>query len=233
MNIEYFHDYAAMNARGVSLVIEEVNRRPNLMLCAATGSSPLGLYRELSDNFNSQPNLFKEIRIIKLDEWVGFGKNAEETCEHYLINNLLKPLNISEDRYISFDPDTQNPEEDCIRMQGLLKENGPIDLCVLGLGRNGHLGFNEPGEYIQPNCHVAKLASASQQHAMVAKGNITPTHGVTLGMADILSSRRILVLVSGEGKEEAKDNLMSGKITTECPASFLWLHNNVDCLIMD
>ena len=114
----------------------------------------------------------------------------------------------------------------------MVKEQGPIDLCILGLGKNGHLGFNEPADELQPHCHIADLAVQSQQHSMILDSSIKPTQGITLGMQEILSSKRILLLVSGSGKEEAKKKLLSGDITSQCPASLLWKRDNVDCLVV-
>ena len=114
-----------------------------------------------------------------------------------------------------------------------LENQGPIDICILGLGRNGHLGFNEPAAVLHPHCHIMDLALQTQQHIMVANVLSKPTKGLTLGMRDILSSKKIVLLVSGKGKEEAMQKLRSAEITSQCPASFLWLHNNVDCLLID
>lgn len=232
MNIEYYHDYAAISTTGASIVIKAIRSKPELLLCAATGHSPLGLYQELAYKCKIERNLCRQMRVIKLDEWLGLGANAESTCEQYLMSNLINPLGILEDRYISFEAETQNPTEECAQIKLQLQKHGPIDLCVLGLGKNGHLGFNEPAFYLQPHSHLATLSHTSQQHNMVAGSGDTPQYGMTLGMNDILNSRKIVLLVTGEGKEKAKQSLLSGKITTECPASFLWLHSDVDCLIV-
>lgn len=204
-----------------------------MLLCAATGHSPSGLYQELVHRSEHEKKLYRQMRVIKLDEWIGLGHSGEGTCEHYLRSNLINPLAITENRYLAFDTENPDPPEECTRMQLLLQNNGPIDLCILGLGKNGHLGFNEPGSYLQPHCHVAQLSHTSQQHGMVARIADTPQYGMTLGMADILASRKIVLLVTGEGKEKAKQRLLSGKISTKCPASFLWMHRDVDCLIVD
>ncbi len=231
MNIEYYSSYAAMSSGGASILIEAIRSKPDMLLCVATGQSPLGLYQELVHASEHEKDLFRRIRIIKLDEWLGLGTHADGTCEQYLMANLINPLAIAENRYVSFDAETPDPPEECARMQLQLQKYGPIDLCVLGLGKNGHLGFNEPASYLQPHCHLAKLSHSSQQHNMVTGSANTPQYGMTLGMADILASRKIILLVTGEGKEKAKQNLLSGKVNTQCPASFLWLHRDVDCLI--
>ncbi len=135
-----------------------------------------------------------------------------------------------QERYIAFDSQAADADAECKRIAAWLERNGPIDVCVLGLGINGHIGFNEPAEFLQPHAHVAKLIESSMQHAMVTHSKHRPTHGLTLGMADLLQSRQVLLLVSGEGKRTAMSGLLDGRIATDFPASFLALHPDVRIL---
>ncbi len=220
-----------MSMQAAALVIKELEKKKDLSLCAATGNSPQGVYEALVSEHQKNKNLFRELRIVKLDEWCGLPANDSGTCEHYLCTRLLKPLGISSHRYLGFSSDAMNPETECQRIRSTLKRMGPIDLCVLGLGKNGHLGFNEPGRFVQPHGHVAKLTEQSRHHTMIQEVDTKPKYGMTLGLWNILSSKRIILLVSGSGKEETRNKLLSGKLTTQCPATFLWLHSNVDCLV--
>jgi galactosamine-6-phosphate isomerase len=161
--------------------------------------------------------LFAELSVIKLDEWGGVPENDPVSSESYLQSRLLQPLGI--------------PARECERIGAELARRGPIDMCVLGLGINGHVGFNEPGPFLMPHCHVAQLSEESRRHAMVRSKERKPDFGLTLGMQEILASRRIVLLVAGEGKQHATARLMSEEVTTTVPASFLWLHGNVDCVI--
>jgi galactosamine-6-phosphate isomerase len=232
MEIEFFDEYSRLSERASALVINELSTRPGLLLCAATGNSPEGLYHLLREKEPSEPALFRGLRIIQLDEWSGLPANAEGTGQLYLRRHLLDPLGIDESRYISFASDAVDPELECRRIQSKLAEEGPIDMAVLGLGRNGHLGFNEPDQQLEPHCHVARLTPVSQQHSMMAHKKGKPEYGMTLGMKDILLSRKIILIVSGKGKEGARSSLFSEKISTACPASFLWLHPHSVCLAM-
>lgn len=232
MNIIDFTNITEMGEYAASLVITAATRNPKLLLCAATGSSPLPLYNRLAREAQKNSQLFREMRVIPLDEWVGLP--AEDgSCHAYLKKHLLTPLQISKDRYYGFNPAAENLEEECGRIQNVLESQGPIDICILGLGRNGHLGFNEPADVLHPHCHIMELAAQTQQHKMVADISSKPTKGLTLGMQDILSSKRIVLLVSGKGKEEAKKKLHLAEISSQCPATFLWLHKKVDCLLVD
>ena len=116
-------------------------------------------------------------------------------------------------------------------MQAELAKAGPIDCCVLGLGINGHLGFNEPAEYLHPGCHIARLSPTTLQHTMVGDMTSRPSYGLTLGMADILQAKMVLILISGSSKKEITREFLSERVTAELPASFLWLHPNAVCLL--
>ena len=232
MNIIDFADITEMGEYAASIIITEATRNPKLLLCTATGSSPLPLYERLAREAQKNARLFREMRVIPLDEWVGLP-TEEGSCHAQLKKHVLAPLQISKDRYYSFNAARENLQEECGRIQNVLESQGPIDICILGLGRNGHLGFNEPAEVLHPHCHIMDLALQTQQHIMVANVLSKPTKGLTLGMQDILSSKKIVLLVSGKGKEEALLKLRSAQISSQCPASFLWLHNNVDCLLVD
>ena len=138
----------------------------------------------------------------------------------------LKPLAVTEDRYFGFQSDASDSAADCARVHQRLVNEGGIDLCLLGLGLNGHIAMNEPAPALQPFAHAAKLSEESQQHPMLSKSGSRPTHGITIGMADILGAREVLLLVSGAAKRAALQRLLRREITTDFPASFLWLHPN-------
>jgi galactosamine-6-phosphate isomerase len=231
MNITYCDDYERLSVQAASLVISETAKRKNLLMCATSGSSPTGLYDELARKAEADKPFFDELRIIKLDEWGGIPENDLGSSEQYLRTRVLNPLGISPERYISFSSNPAAPADECERIRSELAQRGPIDVCLLGLGINGHLGFNEPGPSLKPHCHVAQLSEESRRHAMVRSMERKPEFGLTLGMQEILASRKIVLLVAGEGKEQAITGLLSGEVTTTLPASFLWLHDNVDCLI--
>jgi galactosamine-6-phosphate isomerase len=231
MQITYCDNYQEMSRKAASLVLEELETRPELLLCAATGGSPDGLYQELATNADSDRKFFEQLRILKLDEWGGIPEMHPVTCEYFLQNKLLKPLHISPDRYISFHSNPDDQEEECKRISTQLKKEGPIDICILGLGANGHLALNEPAAHLEPQAHVARLSEKSLQHAMIASMEIKPGYGLTLGMEEILSSRKIIMLVSGNGKKDIAEKFLEGKVSSELPASHLWQHPNVECLV--
>lgn len=167
---------------------------------------------------------------MKLDEWVDLPLTMHGTCETFLQQHIVQPLGLREDQLISFRSEEIN-ETECERVTNLIARKGGLDLCVLGLGKNGHLGLNEPGENLQPACHISQLDARTQQHEMLKTAGRPVTRGITLGLKDILNAREVLLLVTGEGKQDATERFLTAKVSTSIPASFLWLHSNFICLI--
>ena len=232
MTISVLDSYEAISREASGIIIRQLATNKNLLLCAATGNSPSGTYERLVEEYGKRPELFAGLRVLKLDEWGGIPMDAPGSCESYLQSRLLSPLHISGSRYLSFDSDAADPEGECKRVQGELEKAGPIDCCVIGLGMNGHIGLNEPAATLQPDFHLAQLSEGTLGHSMVQAMNPKPSYGLTMGMADILRARTILLLISGKDKRSiTRELLLSKKLTTHLPASFLWLHPNTICLL--
>ncbi len=222
-----------MSRIAAARVIAAAAEKSDALLCVPAGISPAGLYRELIREAERKPDLFRSLRFVKLDEWLGVPASDAATCEHFLKSRLLDPLAIAAERYITFDSETADPLRECAKVHGELELQGPIDLCILGLGKNGHVGLNEPGPSLQPHCHVAKLSEQTLRHAMMNSRETKPAYGMTLGIGDILRARKILLLVTGEGKERVIARFLDGNVTTDLPASFLWLHHDLEVLLDD
>jgi galactosamine-6-phosphate isomerase len=220
----------ALARRAAAAVLDAIRARPDLLLCATSGSTPTRAYDLLALRGREEPRLFERVRLLKLDEWVGLPMDDPSTCEAYLREHLLDPLGIPSERYVGFRGDAIAPEAECEHIAGVLAEQGPIDLCILGLGVNGHLGLNEPGPELHPGPHVTALSRASLDHPMLRRARGQVRQGVTLGMGDILRSRKVLLLVSGAHKREAMQRLREPRVSTAFPASLLWLHADATCL---
>jgi len=231
MRIEVCNTYEVLSLKAKELIVQEIELNERLLLCTATGGSPTKTYELLGKEFQKHPKFFSKLRVVKLDEWGGISIDHPGTCESYLQTNLLQSLHIFGSRYIGFNSNPKNPKQECENIQDKLDHEGPIDLCILGLGMNGHLAFNEPADYLKPNCHIADLSEMSLQHAMASEMKTKPSFGLTLGMADILHSKMIIILINGAQKKGIVKKFLSQKITSLVPASFLWLHPNVICLI--
>lgn len=219
-------DYRDLSRKGAGVILAEIQRSPGLLLCVASGSSPLGVYRNLAEARSENPSLFAGLRVIKLDEWGPLAADDPASCECYVRREVIEPLRVSPERYLTFAGDAANPESECRRYAAALNAAGPIDVSILGLGTNGHLGLNEPAVWLHDTVHVAGLAKESRGHGMLAEAHTQPSFGLTLGMGDILRSRLIVLLVSGEKKRDAVTRLLTRRITTDFPASLLWTHRN-------
>jgi galactosamine-6-phosphate isomerase len=218
-----FADHEAVSLFAADWLCEQLRRRPDSLLCLATGSTPTRTYELLAARGAQEPALFAQARVLNLDEWGGLPPGDPGSCDRLLRTTLIEPLGMT-DRYVSFASDPADPAAEAARIGKWLAANGPIDVSLLGLGINGHIGFNEPADALQPHAHVADLSDASLSHAMVRSGGARPSYGLTLGMGDLLQSRQILLLVTGATKREPLLQLRRGRITTQLPASLLHLH---------
>lgn len=226
MRIQVDKDYSAMSGRVADFIVAELKQRPELLLCASAGGTPTGPYAQLVARRARLPHLFDKMRVIQIDEWVGPHPSHPATCRYDLQTKLLSPLRLEPSRFYGYKSDAANPQRECKAMSQWLAKNGPIDICILGLGLNGHIAMNEPAEALVSHAHVSRLTPQSRKHAMLATLKRKPTHGLSLGMADILRSRIILLLVNGPKKRAILKQTLESKVTTRLPASFLHLHPN-------
>jgi galactosamine-6-phosphate isomerase len=216
--------------RAAGVILTELKRKPDLLLCVSAGGTPAPTYRRLAEAAQRTPRLFSRLRILQVDEWGGLPPKNPATCESDLRSRVLLPLKVTRDRYVGFKSNAANPKAECARVSRWLGAHGPIDICILGLGLNGHVAMNEPASELTPRVHVARLARSSQKHPLLKDLPRKPQFGLTLGMADILHSRKILLLVSGSHKREPLERLLRSRVTSRIPASFLWLHPDAHIL---
>jgi galactosamine-6-phosphate isomerase len=224
-----FPDHDTMSRHAADWLVDRLRRTPDALLCLAAGATPTRMYQLLAARGVAERNLFARTRVIKLDEWGGLAMADPATCERYLRDGLIDVLGLG-GRYMGFDSMPVDPEGECRRVADWLAGNGPIDISVLGLGVNGHVGFNEPGPSLQPHAHIARLSDTSLRHAMLEQAGGRPGYGLTLGMADLLQTRAVLLLASGTAKRGPLRRLLDGPISTQFPASLLALHPNLRLL---
>jgi len=228
MNIVYRDDYEAVSKEGALFLHTFIEKNPGALVGFSSGASPRGMYGMLSEDSIIRHS---SIRALGIDEWSGIDPAHRSSCFHDLEEHVFTPWGIPEERRILFNGCAEDPDMECKRMQGILAQEGPMDLCILGLGRNGHLGLNEPGASLNPNIHIAKLHEKTRKHVMLTKNDIKPEGGLTLGMADILQSREILLMACGPEKEDVIHSLLQGEVSTSLPASLLWLHGKTTVII--
>ena len=217
-------DHEAMSRAAADHIVEAVKAKPDVLLGLGTGATPERLYALLVERHRAARSLFARARFIQLDEWGGLARGDRATCAAYLRTRLIEPLGVDSRRFLAWDSHSPDPSGECVRVAAWLKEHGPIDICILGLGRNGHLGFNEPADALQTGAHVTELSPATLQHSMLRAAKGVVQYGLTLGVADIMHSREILLLVSGAVKAAQLRRAIRGGVTARCPASILSLH---------
>lgn len=230
LQVKVASTYAALSTAAADLICTELTHKPGLLLCLSAGGTPTGLYQELVKRQKRKPKLFAAFRAIGVDEWGGLPAGGPGTCQADLEEKLLRPLRVPARRRRLFRSDSPSPQAECERMAQWLARRGPIDICILGLGLNGHIAMNEPASTLTSSIHVSKLAPGSLNHSMLRSLPRKPRYGLTLGVGDILRSRRILLLVSGEAKRRILKKVLQPEISTRLPASFLWLHPNTTVL---
>ena len=227
MRVTVLPDREALDRAAAALIWEAAQARPDLLICLASGDTPTGTYALLA----AAPERLASARFIQLDEWAGLGADDPASCAAYLERTVRGPLAVPAERWIGIRGDAPDAAAECRRVGAALQQAGPIDLCILGLGRNGHLGLNEPAESFDPTCHVATLAEQSRGHPMLAETDDSVREGLTLGLGDILRVAPGSCCWSPAPPSERRwRGSRSGGSRRSLPASFLWLHGDAVCL---
>ena len=229
MRIIKVNNYEKMSQKAADIVTNILTRNKQPILGLATGSTPEKLYEILIARYINSEISFRNVKTFNLDEYVGLQPNDPNSYHYYMNHTLFNKVDI--DMKNTFIPNgmASSLEYECEMYEQKIKNDGPIDLQVLGLGLNGHIGFNEPGTAFDSRTHVAKLnESTINANARFFK-NIedVPTKVITMGIGTIMEAKQILLLVQGEKKASILKKVIYGKVTMEVPASILQQHSNV------
>ena len=229
MKIYQEKDYDALSRRAANLISAEVIRKPDCVLGLATGSTPVGTYRQLSAWNQKGDFSFKDVRTVNLDEYLGLPPTHDQSYRYFMQENLFDKIDIPFEHTHIPDGMAADPEQECRRYDELVRSLGYADLQLLGLGRNGHIGFNEPGDCFRKETHVVELTQNTiEANARFFENEAAvPKKAITMGIGCIMAARRVLLVASGANKAEAVYRTVCGPITPQCPASILQLHNDV------
>jgi glucosamine-6-phosphate deaminase len=228
---ETFSSYEALSARAASLMLDAIRENPRIVLGLPTGRTPLGMYERVIAECSREYHCFTEVTTFNLDEYAGISCDHPGSYCTYMRRHLFDHVDI--DPRNAHIPDGTVPDLDaeCARYETQIRDAGGLGLTFLGLGRNGHIGFNEPGTPFTSRTRVVDLTQSTRAaNADLFEGHV-PTQAITMGIATILESRSIVLLVSGSGKEEAVERLKSGEISEQFPASALWRPGDVRVLV--
>ena len=229
MKIYQEKDYDALSRRAANLISAEVIRKPDCVLGLATGSTPVGTYRQLSAWNQKGDFSFKDVRTVNLDEYLGLPPTHDQSYRYFMQKNLFDKIDIPFEHTHVPDGMAADPEQECRRYDELVRSLGYADLQLLGLGHNGHIGFNEPGDCFRKETHVVELTQNTiEANARFFENEAAvPKKAITMGIGCIMAARRVLLVASGANKAEAVYRTVCGPITPQCPASILQLHNDV------
>ncbi|MEI5906340.1 glucosamine-6-phosphate deaminase [Bacillus spongiae] len=229
MRILETKNYQEMSQLAAEYIIEKIRHSAQINLGLATGSTPLGTYSEMIKDFEKDETSYQHVRTFNLDEYVGLDNKHPNSYNYFMRENLFNHINITEEQTHIPNGMAANIEKVCQGYEELLEKQGGIDLQLLGIGKNGHIGFNEPGTSFESITHKVKLAQSTRlaNARFFTSMDKVPTHAITMGISTILRSKEILLLVSGEEKSEAVKQLFYGPINENFPASVLNTHQNV------
>lgn len=229
MKIYQEKDYDALSRRAANLISAEVIRKPDCILGLATGSTPVGTYRQLAVWNQRGDFSFKDVQTVNLDEYLGLPPTHDQSYRYFMQDNLFDKIDIPFEHTHVPDGMASDPDEECRRYDQLVRSLGYADLQLLGLGRNGHIGFNEPGDCFRKETHVVELTqnTIEANARFFENEDAVPKKAITMGIGCIMAARRVLLVASGANKAEAVYRTVCGPITPQCPASILQLHNDV------
>ena len=229
MNIYKVKDYDDMSRKAANMISAQIITKPDCVLGLATGTTPIGAYKHLVDRYEKGDLDFSRVSSINLDEYKNLSRDNEQSYFYFMYNNLFRYININlNNTHLpnGMEPDS---EKECKKYDQIIESLGGIDLQLLGLGYNGHIGFNEPGDSFTVGTHCVDLQESTIEANKRFFDTIddVPRQAYTMGISAIMQAKKILLLISGEGKAEILRDVITGPVTPRVPASILQFHKNV------
>lgn len=225
--------YQKLSLKAATFVASQIILKPDSVLGLATGATPLGMYRQLVTMYEKGLVDFKEVTTFNLDEYLGLDEKDPQSYSYYMHYNFFQHVNIEPQKRHIPRGQAENRERTCREYDEAMDGAGGIDLQILGVGLNGHIGFNEPDCKLQTATHVVQLT----QDTIKANSRYfecleqVPRQAISMGMASIMQARKVLLLASGASKKEVIQQAVGGEITTECPVTLLQLHPDVTIMV--
>lgn len=229
MKIIRTKDYKDMSRKAANIISAQMILKDDSVLGLATGSTPIGIYDQLVEWYEKGDLDFSKVTTVNLDEYKGLPKENDQSYWYFMNHNLFSRVNIRPDYHFLPDGTNPNGEEECARYEQLINSLGGVDLQLLGLGHNGHIGFNEPCDSFPQSVHVVDLTESTIEanKRFFESADDVPKQAYTMGVGTILHAKTILLVVSGKDKAKALNAVVNGPITPEVPGSALRLHPNV------
>ncbi|HIT33892.1 MAG TPA: glucosamine-6-phosphate deaminase [Candidatus Faecousia intestinigallinarum] len=228
MRIISAKDYQDVSRKAANIIASQVILKPNCVLGLATGSSPVGTYQQLIAKYEAGELDFSQVRTVNLDEYVGLTADHDQSYAYFMRHNLFDHVNIDQANTnipCGVEPDA---EKECARYDAVIESMGGVDLQLLGLGPNGHIGFNEPCDEFVPGTHRVELTEATinANARFFESMDDVPRFAYTMGIRGIMQADKVLMVVNGANKAQAVKDCFFGSVTPQAPGSILQLHKN-------
>ena len=229
MRIYECADYRAMSRQAANIISAQVILKPECVLGLATGSTPIGVYDQLVEWYNKKDLSFLRTRSVNLDEYRGLSGTHEQSYRYFMQTHLFDRVDIRPENTNVPNGLAEDTDAECARYDKVIQDLGGIDLQLLGMGRNGHIGFNEPCDAFIMGTHLVNLTESTIEanKRFVASEEDVPRQALTMGIMHIMQAKKILVVVSGEDKADAVAKAFAGPVTPQVPASILQIHPDV------
>lgn len=212
----------------LKVMLEVVKSNPKAIIGLATGSSPIGLYQNMIKDHNENGTSYKDIKSVNLDEYVGLDENSDQSYIYFMRENLFKGIDIKKENTNLPNGKAEDMKKECERYTNLL-DSMPQDIQLLGIGANGHIGFNEPNTPFDSTTHIVELEEGTRRDnaRFFSSLDEVPKYAITMGIKNIMNAKKILVVANGENKAKAVYEMVKGEVNEKCPASILQKHNDV------
>ncbi len=229
MKIYKAKDYNDMSRKAANILSAQIIMKPNCVLGLATGSSPIGIYDQLVEWYKKGDLDFSKVTSVNLDEYKGLTGDNDQSYRYFMEKHLFSKVNINREQTFLPNGMAENEQKECERYDALIHSLGGIDLQLLGIGHNGHIGFNEPDQAFEKETHCVALQESTIQanKRFFASIDDVPKYAYTMGIKTIMQSKKILIVVSGADKADIVKEAFLGPVTPSVPASILQMHNDV------
>ena len=229
MRVIVCKNYEEVSEQAAKLVASQITLKPSSVLGLATGSTPIGMYQKLVEMYQKGELDFSDVTTFNLDEYYPISNENNQSYHYFMNEHLFSKVNINPNKRYIPNGETTDPDAECRRYEKLIDEAGGIDLQILGIGQNGHIGFNEPDDNLNCSTHLTELTENTIEvnSRFFEKKEDVPVYALTMGIAEILKSKKIVLLACGKSKHAAVAELLNEEINTLVPATMLKVHPDV------
>lgn len=235
MKIIRCKDYDEMSAIAGKIMVDQVKEKPDSILGLATGSTPIGMYKKMIEAYKNGEVSFKNVHTFNLDEYYKIEKTNDQSYYYFMNENLFSHIDIDKNNIDIPNGQADDYQAECERYEKAMEESAGIDIQVLGVGVNGHIGFNEPEELLYEKTHLTGLTQSTIEanSRFFDSINLVPTSALTMGMGSIMKAKKILVLISGKSKHDVVTKILGDRMSTQTPVTLLKGHHDVTVIVDD